>query len=334
MGIFDWWSRGKIIGTPGDDRLRDTYRSDQIESLGGNDRIILSYGDDQVNGGDGRDIVEIRGSLDEWEISVPQFFAPPPAGEHMIILTHPRYGEKTLTYVETVIDADGRALDIGRYFTTRIDGTDGDDDIVDTPGNDFISTHQGDDIVLLTTGNDFVSGGRGLDIIELQGRFSDYTQTWEDTGGNPIPPNALFTSERYGTKELDTSVEFVRDSTGEMIQLWPTSITGTEANDTLTDTFGDDYLYGQAGDDTLFLTTGEDRASGGDGEDTVHVAGSFDDYEISSEVFELNGITEIAVYMNSETYGDKRLSNVENIVSSDGDVIEVSSLLNDGDLFA
>lgn len=326
MGIRDWWNNRKITGTPFDDRLRDTYRSDQIDGLGGNDRIFLSYGDDQVNGGDGRDIVEIRGSLDEWEITIPQFFAPTPPGEHMIILTHPRYGEKTLTYVEQVIDANGRILKTGQYYTNRIEGTEGDDDLVDTPGNDIINSKAGDDIIILTTGDDRVYDNSGVDIVELQGTFADYNFYWEDTGMLPVVPDAIFYSEEYGEKRMGYGVEYVRDSTGEMQQLWPTSIVGTAGDDTIRDTIGDDQISTMQGNNTVYLTTGNDKVYGLPGEDTIHITGTFDDYDMTTEVFQVNDLVERLVTMESEIYGDKQLSNVEFIKDSEGETIEVADL--------
>ncbi len=327
MGLFDFirgWGSGTIYGSRRADNISDTDGSDMIKARGGNDIISLSYGDDQVHGGDGIDTLELRGSFSEYQVVIPQFLVAPPVDEKMLILHHPEYGEKTIRYVEKIVDEDGKSYEVDYIFQNKIWGTEGDDVIQDSNIDDFISTHEGDDLIFLSYGDDIVHGGHGLDIVTVSGQLSDYIDLPNPTPSLPIPPDVRLYHEGYGTKVLATSVEVVQDEEGNARQLQIIDLIGTGGNDRLVDTPWDDYLGGGAGNDSFFLTTGRDNVYGGEGDDTAYISGSFEDYEISAEDF---GGLELAVYMYSEEYGDKRLSNIEAIVSADGEVISGVDLL-------
>lgn len=327
MGIFDFiggWGNRTIYGTRRADNISDTDRSDTIKARGGNDTISLTYGDDQVHGGDGNDTVEVMGALSEYEIIIPQFLVAPPPDEKMLILSHPEYGEKTIRYVENIIDEQGGLHRVDLLFQNRIWGTDGDDVIQDSNIDDFISTHGGDDQISLTYGDDTVYGGQGLDIVTVAGELSDYIDLPPQNPNLPVVPDVRIRHEEYGTKNLTTSVELVQDKDGDIRQLQIIDIAGSTQGDRLVDTAWDDYLNGQAGDDMLYLTTGKDNAYGGEGYDIAHVSGSLDDYIISAEDF---GGLELVVHMYSEEYGDKTLSNIETIMSEDGGVLNSADLL-------
>ncbi|MEO1656317.1 MAG: cadherin domain-containing protein [Pseudomonadota bacterium] len=66
--------------------------------------------------------------------------------------------------IEWLEFADGQSIRLGN-FTTFTVGTDGDDTIIGTNGNDFVYAGSGDDYVDVLAGDDFASGGPDDDLI-------------------------------------------------------------------------------------------------------------------------------------------------------------------------
>ncbi len=223
MGLFDFWrDRGSKDGTPGDDTLRDTYRSDTIDAGAGDDVISLSYGDDQVLGREGNDIVVLRGRFEDYTVTPPEQNgeggAVPP--EYLFTtLEHPRYGTKMLSEVEYVQDSTGAIYRIGEPRPNRIDGTDGDDILTDTGFSDYIYALEGDDHIHLSDslGVDFVDGGAGEDVVHVPGSYADYEiELFFDDNGELDAVQLL--KDGSGGKYL-VDVEFVTDDTGAVYRI-------------------------------------------------------------------------------------------------------------------
>lgn len=225
MGLFDFWrDRGSNEGTPGDDTLRDTYRSDTIDAGAGDDVINLSYGDDQVFGREGNDIVVLRGRFEDYTVTPPDRNdsdtggATPP--EYLFTtLEHPRYGIKMLSEVEYVQDSTGTIYRIGEPRPNRIDGTDGDDYLLDTRFGDYIYGFDGDDRIQLSDSLalDYVDGGEGQDSVRIPGDFSDYDVELFQGDDGEVEAVQLLTDGSAG-KYL-VNVEFVVDETGSVYRI-------------------------------------------------------------------------------------------------------------------
>ncbi|MGH1351869.1 MAG: hypothetical protein ACRBBN_13845 [Methyloligellaceae bacterium] len=223
MGLFDYlWHRNRA--TEQDDEIRDSYRGDSINTLGGNDVITLSYGNDEVDGGNGHDTVIIRGAIDEWNISYP--VAPPSASPDdggtvppyqadTLILEHSRYGRKTLTNIENLVDEQGDSFAIAPLYPNHIVGTSEADLLLDTVSDDRISAGNGDDLAFLTYGNDYVSGNSGVDKVHILGELDEYEMSTRDLGESFY---VYLNSDRYGDKTL-FNVEEVVTSGGEYIDV-------------------------------------------------------------------------------------------------------------------
>jgi hypothetical protein len=134
----------RIVGTPGDDVLWGTKRSDCILGLGGNDEIHGRGGDDVVIGGDGDDLL---------------------------------YGDEAEDKIvggaggDTLYGGHGHDLLLGGQGNDVIDGGKGSDWVSGGDCNDHLRGSQGADVLLGESGNDriepgnfeLVDGGTGVD---------------------------------------------------------------------------------------------------------------------------------------------------------------------------
>lgn len=119
----------------------------------------------------------------------------------------------------------------------RIDGTEGNDELVGTPVNDLMFGHGGDDTLTGETGNDRAFGGDGDDIL---------------TGG--------------------AGDDLLRGSDGADVVLGgqgADDLRGDLGHDWIDAGEGDDQLIGGFGNDTLAGGAGEDVLDGGAGEDVL-----------------------------------------------------------------
>ncbi len=150
--------------------------------------------------------------------------------------------------IEWLRFADGNEIRIGD-FTSLISGTNGDDTLIGTLGNDFVYGGGGDDTLFLLAGDDIGNGGTGSDFVS--------GDSGEDliVGGS----GADILSGEGGNDTLSGD--------GGDDQVF-----GGAGNDLLSGGRGDDTLVGGAGNDTF-------KYSRGDGHDIVvdEVAGTWQD---------------------------------------------------------
>ncbi|MBN8939829.1 MAG: Hint domain-containing protein [Rhizobiales bacterium] len=125
-------------------------------------------------------------------------------------------------------------------------GTNGDDSLTGTSGNDVISGGDGDDIIVGRGGDDTLNGDAGDDILR-------------GGAGNDVLNGGDGDDQLYGGAGND-----VLDGGDGDDQL-----RGGAGNDTLSGGGGDDQLYGGAGNDTLSGGAGDDQLHGGAGNDTL-----------------------------------------------------------------
>ncbi len=156
-------------------------------------------------------------------------------------------GTFTLAWSQCTID--------GSSGNDNLVGTNGDDVICAGPGNDTISARRGNDIVLGEDGDDLAQLGGGND--QFDGGIGSDTVAYNEgaaTGGGSIHLGAQ--SGSAGGLGLDTytSVE----------NAW-----GTEFNDTITGSAGDNVIVGRGGNDTVNAKLGNDTVDGKAGDDTL-----------------------------------------------------------------
>jgi glycerophosphoryl diester phosphodiesterase len=180
-------------------------------------------------------------------------------------------------------------------------GTEGDDEISGTAGDDLAYGMKGDDTVSLGNGNDVAYGDAGDDVVEgeagndvlyggagddelvggegddvLAGGVSDdvldggdgidtvsYLAGLSDTTGVTVDLSAGSAyGDEAGTDEL-VGIENVIGGKGD------DKLTGDNAANVLDGSAGNDTIKGGAGDDTLAGSAGNDNVDGGSGDDSV-----------------------------------------------------------------
>lgn len=135
---------------------------------------------------------------------------------------------------------------VGTTGNNRIVGGKGNDFIFDDQGNDVIEGGDGDDVIYSGADNDLVIGGAGRDTV-FAGNGNDLI-----LGGEGA--DALF-------GEAGNDILF--GGAGNDL------LDGGFGNDVLSGEDGDDSLYGGSGADALFGGAGNDMLSGGDGNDQL-----------------------------------------------------------------
>ncbi len=171
--------------------------------------------------------------------------------------------------------------------TNTINGTSGNDYIVDTNANDIIRGGDGMDVIALTgRGDDIVDGeGGSYNQVDLNGKASDYTFTRNPDGSITVK------SAAYGTDLLKNIHGFWFYGENKWYtdeQLAPkivvpgakNTINGTAGNDYLFDTDADDIMLGGDGQDIFeLLKKGNDIVDGqGGAYNQVNLAGKASDY--------------------------------------------------------
>lgn len=133
---------GIFLGTPGNDNLNGTNRSDLIQGFGGDDRLSGRDGSDVLLGGGGDDFIE--------------------GGD----------GEDALLGEDGRDDLRGDGQNdalLGGGDNDSLRGGGGDDALLGQGGNDRLRGGGGNDIFLGGVGEDRLTGGRGSDIFKVSG---------------------------------------------------------------------------------------------------------------------------------------------------------------------
>jgi Ca2+-binding RTX toxin-like protein len=267
-----------ITGSAGADFILAGLGDDIV--YGGNDDDTIVWkqdGEDSIDGGDGRDLVEIRGTsgVDTitvgqagstltvtgggWTLSLPnadQNFAN--GLEDLVINGGNGADLITITDVNNVgsiliqangqngddtITAAGAMLGLARL---QIDGGNGDDTLTGSDSGETLRGSAGDDSLSGGGGDDTLVGGIGQDVLN------------GDAGNDVLQGNT-------GNDTLDggDGDDTLEGNEGSDI------LSGADGNDSLMGGLGDDVLDGKSGDDILLGEEGKDILLGGAGDDTL-----------------------------------------------------------------
>lgn len=253
----------------------------------------------------------------------------------------------------TITDSAGNSSAINldsSVNTTFVVNTGDQNDTVTLGGsnnNVTVSLDSGDNIVNVNDENDntfIVNGGTGVDTVNLSGNLSDYTIN--DNGDNTL---TLLNNTSGATTTIDSAVDNVVLGDGTQLGFDGNAITITDANNhdsnidltnysvatVVVNTGNMDDTVSIGGiennvtvnldsgnnivnvDDSTFNTV---IINGGTGEDTVNLAGNLTDYSIVD-----NGDGTLSL-INNHSYASITVdSNVDNIVTADGAVVEFAA---------
>ncbi len=315
------WNRDIILdkswyrGTDGDDNI-STYGTDDV--------IFGGKGDDKLYGKGGSDTYIYRlgdGSdfIDDEDGSITATDLLKLEGINSTDVEMSRIGvDAMMKIISTgeVITFDEQFYNANHYGIDRIEFADGvvwnRDTILEkswfrgTDGNDTIAGSAGDDIFVCGKGDDALNGGKGDDLyIWGAGDGNDVITEASGAGADRLKLNGLNAADVSLTQSLSSPRDLIitNKATGESIKLvlsyrengagdnegmnfiefadgvvWDQDtmrsnavLRGTEQDDTIT---GDDHygerIEGEAGNDTIDGKGGDDTISGGTGNDTLN----------------------------------------------------------------
>lgn len=305
-----------LIGGTGKDALYGLGGNDLLDGGSGNDRLFGGTGDDllrpdngligndYIDGGDGIDTVDYglsgatRGVRVDLRITTVQDTRG--AGKDTIINIENVTGTK---FNDTIIGSNAADLLSGGDGSDSLNGGDGHDVIEGGSGNDNLNGGIGNDRIVSDNGgigNDYVDGGIGIDTVDYrnlgatQGVQVDLRLTGaQDTKGAGID-TILNIEQIYGSNFNDTIIGTVGDNWMHASK-GSDSLFGGNGNDSLfsdpVDNAGDsldggngnDALRGGFGNDTLTGGAGDDRLTGSWGSDMLSGGMGADVFTFSGE---------------------------------------------------
>ncbi|MEX3014025.1 Hint domain-containing protein [Gymnodinialimonas hymeniacidonis] len=178
-----------------------------------------------------------------------------------------------------------------------INGTNGNDSINGTVDDDIINGNGGDDMIIASSGNDVIDGGASRnDVLDYSGSTTGVTVTIPSSGQTGYVVGGDTGSDSF------TNVEILELSDQDDVFK---SLSGV--------TVYRPYVNLGAGDDEVILNNNAGDYDGGDGIDTL----------ISQA--ELNQVIDLESGTIASYFGAGSISNIENVVASNGDVEIIGS---------
>ncbi len=162
-----------------------------------------------------------------------------------------------------------RATIIGTNGDDVLEGTEGQDVIVAFNGNDIINAYGDKDVICAGSGNDIIDAGDGDDEVR-SGSGNDLVMggTGRDRiyagSGNDVVQAGADSDTVYGQSGMD---ELYTDEGHD----WAF---GGSDNDVITGSYFNDRIYGQGGDDQLYGVGGANLINGGSGTDICDNGGA------------------------------------------------------------
>lgn len=258
-----------LYGGNGDDILDGGDGNDFVYGGDGNDTVYMSPGADIEDGGDGVDTL----ILSDWagsysgtlNLETGANFAAGGADNS----NHKIYNFENITTQNvgnmTIIGTSGDNIIVTGSGDDVITGGAGNDLIYPGDGNDIVNAGPGDDVIVASPGADFENGGDGNDtLMAASGAgFSEITYNLSNgtqglTGGDLTVGFTNIENIKLGY--LYTTGEHVGTTTNY-------TIIGSDENNIIETSNGDDELYGGEGNDELIGGTGDDTLQGGSGND-------------------------------------------------------------------
>ena len=240
-------------GTSGDDTLRADDDGHRVEGGAGDDDITGGAGADYLLGGEGDDT--IRGGAGQDSLKGG-------AGDDVL------YGGADGDWIA---GDSGDDTIYGEAGDDKIEGASGADRLEGGEGADFLGGGEGDDTLIGGTGNDDLVGDGGADTFVFEPGHGNDT-IWDFTNGEDTIDLSGFASisgfHDLTITESDDGVTIdLADFGGGTIFLVDVALSDLGAQDFV---FGDDgWTYGTEGNDSVQLTDGDDKYAGLGGDDTI-----------------------------------------------------------------
>ncbi|RCJ25446.1 hypothetical protein A6S26_16875 [Nostoc sp. ATCC 43529] len=285
-----------LQGGNGNDTLDGADDNDTLYGNSGNDKLYGWTGNDILNGGDGNDIVYGESGTDTLYGGNGNDALI--GGEDNDVL----YGELGNDFLS------------GKAGNDILNGGDGDDNLLGEDGKDTLNGNAGNDTLNGGAENDVLNGSTGYDTAFYSQNVTDYAVSFT-SNGNVQVIDTVTSNGNEGTDIL-SGVEQINFAGNGVTRI----VTGTAANDNLTnDKYwsmmfggdGNDTITAAYGNDTLVGGNGNDVLNGGAGYDTAVYTGQYKDYAVS---FTSNGNVQVKDTVTSNgNEGTDILSGVEQI---------------------
>ena len=280
------------------------HGSNFLTSGEGDDTITGFAGNDVIDGGGGEDIAVFDYFYDEARIDYRSLLDPTLNGKLVTYIgSGSTDGQDKTANIETLQFLDGQ-LDVDTMVFTQqavqVDGTSRTDRLSGTRVEDLIRGFAGDDLIFASEGADKIDGGAGTDSL-VAGVGSDI--------GVHL---SLLAGRGWTGAVAGDRLESIEN------------VTTYAGDDTLTGSYGDNYIKSGSGDDVVAGLGGNDIIDTGAGFDTVLFAFDRDQYEITSR----NGATYVDDISWSVRYngigsgdGNNIVTHAEILQFADGDFI-------------
>jgi Ca2+-binding RTX toxin-like protein len=256
-----------IHGEFGADLIVGAGGNDIISGGFGNDVLGGDAGDDTISGGEGNDFINGGADFDTIDYSYLTSGVTVQLQNNWGFLTEaPTLDFDTLIDFEAVIGTGSADVIEGNGLGNVLDGRQGDDTISGFAGTDHLVGGEGDDTLMGGADADLIFGDVGFDTasyINSTAAVSVNLKTNINSGGEALG-DKLYNVER---------------------------LVGSNFNDTLTGTDGNNTLDGMGGNDLLVGLNGENWLSGGAGDDTLLGGNGFNFFRGGAGADILNGGT-------------------------------------------
>lgn len=261
----------RLDGDDGNDMLYGEAGNDSLYGGAGNDYLdgdesavaAGAHGNDLIDGGGGNDVIHGQGGDDDVDGSEGDDFV---------------YGDD----YEQVYTGNDHVK--GGAGNDRVYGGAGDDVVEGGTGNDFLFGGTGDDrfhfeagfgidhiyLEEADAGIDIISFGEGIDVTDLI-----YTAHGADlliehmNGQDGIVVHGFFAPGTSVSVRMADGATFDRAHFEQLLSI-PAATPGSNGDDEMYGTDGDDNLHGGAGNDTLYGMGGDDHLFGGSGNDIFY----------------------------------------------------------------
>lgn len=261
-----------LYGREGSDWLEGGDGDDQLWGNQGGDILTGGAGADALSGGAGDDtyLLRLGDSADIVVDSDPSDIARDLSGDLLLTSFNSDLRSEITARFDAVSLYTGSEL--SQFVADQYAGLNSSDWVgFYTPGVQNASVDGGEDSVVL---------GQGIGIGDIRLQRSGTTSApgndliikimTLDAQGAQIESGDQLTLQNWFLNPFER-IEWLKFADGNEIRIGDLTsfVSGSNGNDTLIGTLGNDFVYGGGGDDTLFLLAGNDIGNGGTGSDAV-----------------------------------------------------------------
>jgi Ca2+-binding RTX toxin-like protein len=255
-----------LYGQEGNDTINAGDGRDNVTGGAGNDKLQGGLGDDYMTGGAGTDLIDGGAGRDSVDYQNDYETTATATGLGVQINLATGIAVDNWGHADTLAGIEDAT---GSRYADTITGSATDNNLWGQAGNDTIVAGDGSDWVDGGDGADKLDGGAGDDRL-VGGAGADTINGGEGR-------DSVYYSHAFGTAPVSGVGANVNLATGLAVDSWGNTdklisiedVNGSNYNDTITGSVGDNNLFANEGNDTLRAGAGNDWLDGGAGADTL-----------------------------------------------------------------